>query len=144
MSRYFKPSRKVLHERFGDEAVIVHLDSGSYYSVQHSGDLIWQRAIDGASESEIVTLIVDTYEGDRATIEAETTAFLDRLVAECLMDVVEKPALVQTPATATGGKRIPFIAPTLQKYTDMEELLLLDPIHEVDELGWPSARKVPA
>jgi hypothetical protein len=22
-------------------------------------------------------------------------------------------------------------------YTDMEELLLLDPIHDVDETGWP-------
>jgi hypothetical protein len=25
----------------------------------------------------------------------------------------------------------------LQKYTDMADLLLLDPIHEVDEQGWP-------
>jgi hypothetical protein len=25
----------------------------------------------------------------------------------------------------------------LQKFTDMQELLLLDPIHEVDERGWP-------
>jgi hypothetical protein len=144
MSRYFKPSRKVLHERFGDEAVIVHLDSGCYYSVQHSGDMIWQGAVDGASECEIVTSVIDTYEGDSTALQAETTAFLDRLVAERLMDVAEKPALVQTPAAARVNKRIPFIAPTLQKYTDMEELLLLDPIHEVDELGWPSARKVPA
>jgi len=28
----------------------------------------------------------------------------------------------------------------LQKYTDMEELLQLDPIHEVDKFGWPSAK----
>jgi hypothetical protein len=144
MSRYFKPSRKVLHERFGDEAVIVHLDSGSYYSVQHSGDFIWQHAVDGASESEIVTSVVGMYKGEPAVLQAETTAFLDRLVTECLMDVAERPALVQPRATGTGDKRIPFIAPTLQKYTDMEELLLLDPIHEVDELGWPSARKVTA
>jgi hypothetical protein len=26
----------------------------------------------------------------------------------------------------------------LHKYTDMEELLLLDPIHDVDETGWPN------
>jgi hypothetical protein len=25
----------------------------------------------------------------------------------------------------------------LQKFTDMQDLLLLDPIHEVDESGWP-------
>ena len=25
----------------------------------------------------------------------------------------------------------------MEKYDDMQELLLLDPIHEVDEAGWP-------
>ena len=33
-----------------------------------------------------------------------------------------------------------FEAPILHKYTDMQDLLLLDPIHEVDEAGWPVAR----
>jgi hypothetical protein len=27
--------------------------------------------------------------------------------------------------------------PLLRKYTDMRDLLLLDPIHDVDEQGWP-------
>jgi len=35
--------------------------------------------------------------------------------------------------------RIEFRAPTFEKFTDMQELILLDPIHEVDQSGWPSA-----
>ena len=31
-----------------------------------------------------------------------------------------------------------FVAPQLHKYTDMQELLLLDPIHDVDQEGWPA------
>jgi hypothetical protein len=31
-----------------------------------------------------------------------------------------------------------FVEPALNKYTDMQELLLLDPVHEVSEAGWPS------
>jgi hypothetical protein len=27
-----------------------------------------------------------------------------------------------------------------EKYTDMESLLLADPIHEVDEQGWPKLK----
>jgi hypothetical protein len=34
--------------------------------------------------------------------------------------------------------RLSFTHPQLQKYTDMQELLLLDPIHEVEESGWPA------
>jgi hypothetical protein len=28
----------------------------------------------------------------------------------------------------------------LEKFTDQRELLLLDPIHEVGELGWPEKK----
>jgi hypothetical protein len=35
---------------------------------------------------------------------------------------------------ASGGS---WAEPVLDKYTDMQELLLLDPIHEVDDAGWP-------
>jgi hypothetical protein len=43
------------------------------------------------------------------------------------------------PGAATDG-RPPFVAPTLEKYMDMQALLVLDPIHEVDETGWPSVK----
>ena len=33
-----------------------------------------------------------------------------------------------------------FEAPRLEKYTDMQDLVLLDPVHEVDEQGWPQQR----
>jgi hypothetical protein len=37
------------------------------------------------------------------------------------------------------GTLTQFERPVLQKYSDMQDLLLLDPIHEVDETGWPHA-----
>jgi hypothetical protein len=48
-----------------------------------------------------------------------------------------------------GGKAEPeprspegtaFNPPVLSVYSDMEDLLLLDPIHDVDETGWPQPR----
>ena len=38
-----------------------------------------------------------------------------------------------------GNTDATFEAPKLSKYTDMEQLLLLDPVHDVDETGWPNA-----
>ena|SRR6476660_8869681 len=35
------------------------------------------------------------------------------------------------------GTAAAFVTPELHKYTDMQELLLVDPIHEVAEEGWP-------
>jgi hypothetical protein len=28
--------------------------------------------------------------------------------------------------------------PAIERFDDLEELLVLDPIHEVDEAGWPA------
>jgi len=38
----------------------------------------------------------------------------------------------------TSAERPPFTKPELHKFTDMQDLLLFDPIHEVDESGWPN------
>ena len=37
---------------------------------------------------------------------------------------------------AADGKAA-FEAPRLERYTDMKDYFLLDPIHEVDTAGWP-------
>jgi hypothetical protein len=44
----------------------------------------------------------------------------------------------QSPGQETkGGKRRAYVAPAFDRYTDMAELLLIDPVHDVDEAGWP-------
>jgi hypothetical protein len=45
--------------------------------------------------------------------------------------------------TEPDGKRSPFEAPRLDRYDDMRDLLLADPIHDADTAGWPnlSAKK---
>ena len=41
---------------------------------------------------------------------------------------------------ATTDAKAVFQTPTLNADSDMEDLLLLDPIHDVDEKGWPQAK----
>jgi hypothetical protein len=37
-------------------------------------------------------------------------------------------------------ERPPFTPPVLEVFADMRDLLLLDPIHDVAEVGWPTAK----
>ena len=146
MIRSFKLKPSTVHERFGDETVILNLDLGSYYSAQGTGTVIWNLVSDGASEAAIQQHMRAEYAGSGDEIASATAKFLDQLVAELL---VEPDNIVdgnggQAPAIAgAANKANTFSLPLLQKYTDMEEMLLLDPIHEVDEHGWPSARRAP-
>ena len=146
MIRSFKLKPSTVHERFGDETVILNLDSGSYYSAQGTGTVIWNLVSDGASEAAILQHMRAEYAGNGDEIASATAKFLDQLVAESLVepdDIVDGNG-EQAPAIAGApNKANTFSLPLLQKYTDMEEMLLLDPIHEVDEHGWPSARRAP-
>jgi len=65
------------------------------------------------------------------------------LQEHCVQSVISQrniDPLDPTDATALGD-RLEFSAPRLDKYTDMQQLLLIDPIHEVsDEQGWPKVK----
>lgn len=127
----------VVAEIIDGEAVIMDLATGHYFSTQHVGCDIWRGIELGASEETIARWLKATYglETDQAT--ACVAAFVDELMQRQL--VVARggtvPGVEPTENWMTGGR--PFAAPMLNTYTDMEELLLLDPIHDVDQAGWP-------
>ena len=60
--------------------------------------------------------------------------------------VLEEEALivrsedVMTQALSLEQPLQDYEPPQLMKYTDMQELILLDPIHDVDEKGWPHTK----
>jgi len=41
------------------------------------------------------------------------------------------------PVEAAPRAKEPFERPVLEKFTDVQELLALDPVHDVDGSGWP-------
>ena len=42
-------------------------------------------------------------------------------------------------APVEATERAPFVTPRLERYTDMQDIILLDPVHKVDSQGWPHA-----
>jgi hypothetical protein len=144
MTRAFTIRPSTVFEKFDQETVILNLDSGSYFSAEGTASVIWGLVADGVTEAGIIDHLTSGFAGEFGDIAASTGEFLNRLVEESLVD--EKPAPADERVVAEDRLRPgqTFSPPVLQKYTDMEEMLLLDPIHEVDEHGWPNARKPPA
>jgi hypothetical protein len=136
----------VIHETVDGETIIINLLTGRYYSLQATGVDIWGLVQQGASAAEMTRWMSRHY-GDPGQDMAELVQqFLEQLLAEELIRT-ERPDPLATPPTPelkrSADLSIPsptFTMPVLQKYTDMEDLLLLDPIHEVDDAGWPVAK----
>ena len=128
----------VTHETIDGEAVIINLDSGNYYSLMDVGSFIWGLVENGASASEVQNLVLQTYQGNAADIDRGVQDLLAQLEQENLIVPVDGTALDLSHGLPSNGHEKPsFTVPLLHKYSDMQELLLLDPIHDVDEAGWP-------
>jgi hypothetical protein len=132
---------KVVHDIIDGEAVLVHLGSGSYYSTDRVGADVWSFLEKGASLGQIVDEVSKRYEGSREDITQGVATLLVELQKEELIlpaAAVKPQESFNAAASAQGIEKTSFQPPRLQKYTDMEDLLLLDPIHDVDETGWPN------
>jgi Coenzyme PQQ synthesis protein D (PqqD) len=128
----------VTSERFDDEVVVVNFDSGKYHSIQGAGVLLWQWLGLRPTVEELVDLAVASLDGPADQTAAAVRAFVADLTREGLI-VSADPAAGGGPS-APASPRTPFRAPVLTTFSDMQELLWLDPIHEVDDTGWPVAR----
>jgi hypothetical protein len=61
--------------------------------------------------------------------------FIAELVKEGLLEEEEERAADPLPEMEWPAR---FSPPFVERYDEMKNLLMLDPIHEVDEQGWPS------
>jgi hypothetical protein len=129
----------VVHETIDGETVIVNLENGVYYSLRDSAVDIWNMIEGGANAEELLGMLLSRYEGSREDMQKAVVNLLVNLQQEGLVRVSTTRATSDTGASApVSGPKTAFVQPRLEKYSDMQELLLLDPIHEVDQDGWPN------
>ncbi|MCO6450800.1 MAG: PqqD family protein [Caldilineales bacterium] len=140
-SSYRVNSPHVIHEIFEDgEAALINLKSGAYYSLDPIGAEIWALIDQGYSLGDVVEIVMQRYDGSLAQIINDANDLVTGLLEEDLIvvsaDNTGKPSL---PPAPDGGKK-PYTSPRFERFDDMQELLLLDPIHDVGEQGWPHAK----
>lgn len=143
MTYYRKNEPAVASEMIDGEVVAINLETGNYFSLQNTAAEIWKLIEDRRGAEELITAIAHRYGQAEPAARAAIAPFIDELLREQL--------IVPSDGTPSAGTieampptQTPFTAPELKKYSDMQDLLLLDPIHEVDETGWPNMKQAGA
>jgi len=141
VTRQFRvKSPNVMHETIEGEVIVIDLTTGSYYSLRDAGAEIWHSIEQGTDEAGIGEALQERYEAPREEIVAAVGRFLDELAGEGLIEPYDgapaAPSAPAAPAQYVNG-RVPFVAPLIEKHSDMQDLILLDPVHEVSSQGWP-------
>jgi hypothetical protein len=111
---------------YEDEAIIINLANGIYYSTDKVGGYIWGLIAEQHSADEIVAAVTAQYD----VSEAEARSDLERLVAQLVQEQLVQPSdggpsPGGAPAPANG--RLPYAPPKLEIYRDIGHLFALDP-----------------
>jgi hypothetical protein len=127
----------VIHQAFDDEVVVVDLRSGAYFGLSDSATRAWQMVgPEGVSTAGLAAAMRSLWPASTAAIDADVCQFVDQLLAH---DLIVPIATCPAPLPAPEGLVPAYGPPVLQKHSDLQELFLLDPVHEVDPgAGWPN------
>jgi len=150
--------QNVVHETIDGETILIHLGTGTYYSLDGVGAQIWGLLAAGASQSEVAADVASGSDADPAAVEQAVESLVEELLREELLalepgdsapaDSASEPSSPLTTseplsqlAEPEPAAEVSFVAPVLRKYTDMQEFMLVDPIHDVDvDAGWPHVK----
>lgn len=144
-TRYTVNAPGVSSENIDGEVIIVNLETGSYYSAVDTGAYIWSRITAGDSPASIAGNLSAAFAADPKAVEATVTGFFVKLESERLIARRDDAAPPQP-----GEQAAPFVEaampasysdPVLNSYSDMQDMLLLDPVHDVADVGWPVAKR---
>ena len=134
---YIAPN--VIHEVIDGEVIIANLGDGSYYSLDGIGVDVWGGLADGYTVGQIKGDIARAFDVDHVQLANEIGRIVEEFASEALVEKSDNGRGADDSATRDLVVSTAYVAPTFQKFTDMQQLLLLDPIHDVDvEKGWPT------
>jgi hypothetical protein len=140
--RYRINAPQVSSETIEGETIVIDFISGAYFSTDKLGALIWEKLKVGLSPEHIVAEIKQHYPDQGEACGQTIASFIAQLESEKLVVIdsgegESAAAVIQDQACYPES----YAAPVLNKYTDMQDLLLLDPIHDTDDQGWPVRKK---
>ncbi len=116
----------VISDEVGGETLAINLDTGAYYVIAPGSLAVWAALTSGVPASALLDEAADPR---LPALEA----FVAKLLDAGLLRPVDSPS--------EPGAIEPWAGDDLQlqEFTDMADLLGLDPIHDADAaLGWPS------
>jgi len=131
---------KIVNETIDGEVVIINFESGNYYSSNTFGCEIWSLIEQQRSIEEIIKIVKNRYTSSELNLSETVQTFLAELEREQLIVPANREESSSLELQEHPQKRAITSPPQLHKFKDMQELLLLDPIHDVDTAGWPVAK----
>jgi hypothetical protein len=131
----------VVHDTVDGETILIHLETGNYYSLTGAAAEVWGLVAVSRSEQEIVRELADRHGRPAEEVDNAVSELLSRLTEEELLDPSENGAATTNGDSPPAWQAESWAPPKLEKFEDLQNFLLVDPVHEVEQAGWPRVRE---
>lgn len=130
-------SENLTHERLDGEVIVIDLQTGLYYSMTGSAADLWSLASGGVPVDAWVSALEVEFTSPVPSADIDT--FIQSLVDNRLVQICdEADTRMQTPPVLPADyNRGPWTPPVIELFEDLQDLILVDPIHDVSQEGWP-------
>jgi hypothetical protein len=119
------------------EAVIINLTNGMYYSMDQVGGMIWAMVTEGSSLREIVSAVTRRYDVSPGQAQVDVERLAAELLEQKLVRLTDDEAPPSDSRDVEPLQKLPYESPVLNKYSDLGDLLALDPpMPGLDDVPW--------
>ena len=136
MQNYTIDADQLMYENIDSEIIIIHIETGNYHSLRFVAGDIWQMLESQYTTQQIIDTLTEIYPDQKDNITEHVKSMLQSLADENIIQLTD----ANTPSTdklAIVKQDNGYTAPEVETYTDFQGLLLVDPIHDVAQEGWP-------
>ncbi|GHU10526.1 hypothetical protein FACS189449_00150 [Alphaproteobacteria bacterium] len=116
-------------------AIIIDSETGIYYSISAFGIMVFEKIIDGYSDTNIAIALVNI-PNIPSDIEDKFKQFTNELLGEEIIIKAKDgenigEVILDATVIAEGDFEL-----KISSYSDVQEMLIADPIHDVGPEGW--------
>lgn len=90
--RRYQAIKEHLFSQLNDEGVILSLKNGKYYGLNSVGVSVWNKVKEAATLAEIEVAVMNEYEVDEEICRREVSLFLEKMLREELIDIIDDPS----------------------------------------------------
>jgi hypothetical protein len=131
---YAVASADIVSEEFEGEFVVLDLSSGKYYSMDAAASLLWRAIVSGCSLSDLSAALVDAPGVNAQSIHE----FVEQLVSFGCLARSDVRGSAEIDPAIIDVLRACASPPKVEVFDDLGEIIVADPIHDVEEAaGWP-------
>lgn len=112
--------------------MVIDTESGVFYSLRGVASPMWLAVEAGVSAADLAAGLQARFPEVTAP-EADVASFLEPLTRDGVVTGSDTPSS----GAATIAWPDAYVPAVVERHGDMNDLLLVDPLHDVDDTGWP-------